>query len=321
METGAGVEASKGKVAWLFPGQGSQQAGMGLALVEKSAAARELFEQADAILRRSLSDICFRGPEDLLRQTINTQPAILTVSLACLAAARERGEVSEAPCFVAGHSLGEYTAAVASGALSFEDGLRLVQERGRLMQAAGEANPGTLVAVLGLNYEEAKALCAESGTEVCNVNAPGQIVIGGDFGAVAKATELARSHGARKTVPLSVSGAFHSSLMQPAAIGMARALAGVVFLDPAMPIVVNGTGTELSDGASLREELSYQLTHPVLWQQSVEHMLANGVCEFVEFGPGKVLSGLVKRIAPEATIRNLDENDLFEGVVSRALAD
>jgi [acyl-carrier-protein] S-malonyltransferase len=311
METAEGVQPSRGKVAWLFPGQGSQQVGMGRALAEMSTGARELFERADSILHRSLSDICFRGPEDLLRQTINTQPAILTVSLACLAAAKERGKLSETPSFVAGHSLGEYTAAVAGGALSFEDGLRLVQERGRLMQAAGEQNPGTMIAVLGLDETAARELCTASGAQVCNVNAPGQIVIGGNLDAVTRATEMARSHGARRTIPLSVSGAFHTSLMEPAAIGMASALSEMAFRDPQVPIVANGTGMPVSDATSLREELSYQLTHPVLWQQSVEHMLNSDVSVFIEFGPGQVLSGLVKRMAPDAVIRNVGEDDIL----------
>jgi len=305
------VEPSIDKVAWLFPGQGSQQVGMGQDLSEKSAAARELFEKADAILQRPLSEICFRGPEKLLRQTINTQPAILTVSLACLTAARERGDLADMPSFVAGHSLGEYTAAVASGALSFEDGLLLVQERGRLMQAAGEENPGTMIAVLGLDEAAARELCSASGAQVCNVNAPGQVVVGGDLDAVARATEMARSYGARRVVPLGVSGAFHTSLMHPAVTGMTTALAGTAFRDPQVPIVANGTGMPVCDAAALREELSYQLTHAVLWQQSVEHMLASGVSAFVEFGPGQVLSGLVKRVAPAAMVRNAGEDDLL----------
>jgi [acyl-carrier-protein] S-malonyltransferase len=306
------VEPSIDKVAWLFPGQGSQQVGMGQALSQKSAAARELFQKADSILQRPLSEICFRGPEDLLRQTINTQPAILTVSLACLAAARECDDLPEMPSFAAGHSLGEYTAAVACGALPFEDGLRLVQERGRLMQAAGEENPGTMIAILGLDEAAARELCSASGAEVCNVNAPGQVVVGGDLDAVARATEMARSYGARRVVPLSVSGAFHTSLMQPAAVGMAAALAGTAFRDPQVPIVANGTGMPVADAATLRKELSYQLTHAVLWQQSVEHMLTSGVTSFVEFGPGQVLSGLVRRMAPAAVIRNVGEDELLQ---------
>lgn len=305
------MEPSIAKAAWLFPGQGSQHVGMGQALSEKSTAARDVFEKADAVLQRSLSDICFHGPEELLRQTINTQPAILTVSLACLAAAKEQGDLPDTPSFVAGHSLGEYTAAIAAGALSFEDGLRLVQERGRLMQAAGEENPGAMIAVLGLDEAAARELCAASGAQVCNVNAPGQVVVGGDNDAVARATEMARSYGARRVVPLSVSGAFHTDLMRAAAAGMAAALAGTAFRDPQVPIVANGTGMPVCDAAALREELSYQLTHAVLWQQSVEHMLAAGVGVFVEFGPGQVLSGLVKRAAPAAAVRNVGEGEIL----------
>ncbi len=307
---------STDRIAWLFPGQGAQQVGMGRELAEKSPAARELFERADAVLGRRLSDICFDGPEDLLRQTVNTQPAIMTLSLACLATAKEGGDLREEPTLVAGHSLGEYTAAVAVGALSFQDGLLLVQARGRLMQAAGEENPGGMIAVLGLDEAAAEKLCAESGAQVCNVNSPEQIVIGGSVEAVARATELARSHGARRAVPLAVSGAFHTELMQPAAIGMAAALGRTSFHDLAVPLVANGTAKAIAEGSLLREELSYQLTHTVLWRQSVERMLAMGVTAFVEFGPGQVLSGLVKRIAPSAAVRTIGERELLEKTAS-----
>ena len=289
---------------------------MGHALAQQSPAAREVFERADAVLGRRLSDICFDGPEDLLRQTVNTQPAIMTVSLACLATAQEAGDLREQPSYVAGHSLGEYTAAVAGGALSFEDGLLLVQERGRLMQAAGEETPGGMIAVLGLDEAAAEKLCAESGAQICNVNSPEQTVIGGSVEAVARAMGLARSYGARRAVPLAVSGAFHTELMQPAAVGMAAALARASFRDLDVPLVTNGTATAISEASLLREELSYQLTHAVLWRQSVERMLALGVTAFVEFGPGQVLSGLVKRIEPSAAVRTVGERELLEKAAS-----
>ena len=285
--------------AWVFPGQGSQQVGMGQDVLQASPAARRLFQDANSILGRPLSQICFQGPDDLLRQTENAQPAIMVVSLACLAAAEERGLLSSlTPLHVAGHSLGEYTAAVAANALSFEDGLRLVQERGRLMKLAGEQNPGTMAAILGLDEEKAEALCGETGAEVCNLNAPGQIVIGGSIEAVEIAMERARSYGARRAVRLNVSGAFHTSLMGPAVEGMSKALGQVEIRDPSVPVIGNGSAEPLATAGALREELLYQLTHPVQWQRSVEWMVSGGVSTFVEMGPGEVLCGLVRRITP-----------------------
>ena len=287
--------------AWVFPGQGSQLVGMGQDLFEASPVARRLFLDADSILERPLSEICFRGPEDLLRQTENTQPAILTASLACLAVAEERGLLpSLAPAYMAGHSLGEYTAAVAANSLSFEDGLGLVQERGRLMQMAGEKNPGTMAAILGLDEGTARGLCGETGTQFCNLNSPGQIVIGGSVEAVETAIEKAPSFGARRAVRLSVSGAFHTALMEPAVEGMSKVLAQIEIRDPVVPIIGNGNAQPLATAGAIREELLYQLTHPVQWQRSVELMVASGVSRFVEFGPGGVLCGLVRRIAPDA---------------------
>jgi len=287
--------------AWVFPGQGSQLVGMGQDLFEASPVARCLFLDADSILERPLSEYCFRGPEDVLRRTENTQPAILTVSLACLAVAEERGLLSSlAPAYMAGHSLGEYTAAVAANAFTFEDGLRLVQERGRLMKMAGEKNKGTMAAILGLDEDTARRLCDETGTQFCNLNSPGQIVIGGSVEAVETAIEKAPSFGARRAVRLSVSGAFHTALMEPAVEGMNNVLAQTKIRNPVVPIVGNGNAQPLATAEALREELLYQLTHPVQWQRSVELMVANGVSCFVEFGPGGVLCGLVRRIAPDA---------------------
>ena len=296
--------------AWVFPGQGSQQVGMGHDVWQASPAARRLFQDADSILGRSLSEICFQGPDDLLRQTENAQPAIMVASLAYLAAAEERGLLSSlTPLYVAGHSLGEYTAAVAANALSFQDGLRLVQERGRLMKLAGEKNPGTMAAILGLDEEQAAALCGETGAEVCNLNAPGQIVIGGSVEAVETAMERARSCGARRAVRLNVSGAFHTSLMGPAVEGMSRALGQVEIRDPGVPVVSNGGAEPLTTAGALRKELLYQLTHPVQWQRSVERMVAGGVSTFVELGPGEVLCGLIRRIAPEARTLSINSVD------------
>ncbi len=296
-----------GSVAWIFPGQGSQQVGAGRDLYETSPAARRVFDEADAALGFPLSRLCFDGPEDTLRQTNNAQPAIMAVSLACLEAAREAGLLSRLrPAIAAGHSLGEYTALVAAGALEADDGLRLVRERGRLMQEAGEASPGTMAAVLGLDSATVEAICHEAGAELCNVNAPGQTVIGGGASSVDAALELAKSRGARKAMLLNVSGAFHTSLMRPAVEDMARALDAATFRDPDTPVIANGTGLPLTNAAAIREELVYQLTHPVLWQPSVEEMARAGVSTFVEIGPGRVLTGLVKRIAPGAELINID---------------
>ncbi len=296
------------RVAWVFPGQGSQEVGMGRDLAEASAAARRVLETADAVLGYPLSRLCLEGPEDTLRQTAHAQPAIFAVSLACLEAARELGGLSdERPAFVAGHSLGEYTALVAAGALDLENGLRLVQERGRLMQEAAEANPGTMAAVIGLDEADVAELCTATGAELCNLNSPGQVVIGGPVEVVDAALAAARERGAHRAVRLKVSGAFHTSLTAPAAQGMARAVAEAALRDPAIPVVVNGTGLPAPSASDIREELVYQLTHPVRWRESVEYMAGEGVSGFVEIGPGRVLSGLIRRIVPGARVRAIGD--------------
>jgi [acyl-carrier-protein] S-malonyltransferase len=290
----------------MFPGQGSQERGMGRDLYEGNAPARELFDRADELLGRRLSRLCFDGPDEQLNLTANAQPAIYVTSLACLAAARESGALAGEPAFVAGHSLGEYTALAAAGALKFEDGLRLVERRGELTQAASLATPGGMAAVLGIDEEAAAAVCAETGAELCNINSPGQLVIGGPTDAVAKACELALARGARKAVALDVSGAFHTSLMQPAVAGMCEAVGATELRAPATPFVANDRAGVLSDPAAIRDELVFQLTHPVRWVQCVEYMAAQGVTTFIEIGPGRVLAGLVKRIARDAELRNIN---------------
>lgn len=315
-----------GAVAWVFPGQGSQEVGGGADLYEASPAARLVFDRADAALGFPLSELCFRGPEDVLRQTVNAQPAIMAVSLACLEAAREadlvgggRTRLGE-PAFVAGHSLGEYTALVAAGVLEPDDGFRLVRERGRLMQTAGERQPGAMAALLGLDEEIAAAVCREAGAQLCNLNAPGQVVIGGTLAAVETALDLARQHGARRAVPLKVSGAFHTDIMAPAVEGMARALEGIAVRDPRVPVVANGSARPLTSADEVREELLYQLAHPVQWQRSVEHMAGAGVATFVEIGPGRVLAGLIRRIVPGARLVNIDSVAAIEAVRAGATA-
>lgn len=309
-----------GTVAWVFPGQGSQEVGSGADLYASSPAARQVFERADATLGFPLSQLCFQGPEDVLRQTINAQPAIMAVSLACLEAAREAGLLAEEPAFVAGHSLGEYTALVAAGTLDVDDGLRLVRERGRLMQMAGEERPGTMAALLGLDEEAATALCRETGAQVCNLNAPGQAVIGGTLAAVEAVLDLARQRGARRAIRLNVSGAFHTDLMAPAVESMAGVLDGITLRDPQVPVVANGSAGPLTSAGQVRDELLYQLDHPVQWQRSVEHMAGAGVATFIELGPGQVLTGLIRRIAPGARLLSIDSVAAIEAALAGAKA-
>lgn len=298
-----------GSIAYLFPGQGAQVVGMGKDLWQEFAAARAVFQEADATMGFSLSDLCFSGPEGELRRTINTQPAILTTSYACLRAAREMGLLPPAAplAFMAGHSLGEYTALAAAEALTFPQALLLVKERARLMDEAGALQPGSMAAVIGMEEQALEAVCQATGVEMANINCPGQIVISGERAALAQAMELASSRGARRVIPLEVSAAFHSRLMEPASAGLARAVAGVTFGTPQVPILANSTGEPIASGAALKAELVRQLLAPVRWQRSVEYMIAQGVTEFIEIGPGTVLTGLVKRINDQVQTVNLSD--------------
>lgn len=306
-------------LAWVFPGQGSQAVGMGLDLYERYPAAKAVFEAADDALGFSLSRLCFAGPEEELRQTINTQPAIIATSIACFAAAYGRLDVVDgAPAFVAGHSLGEYSALIVAGSLGFDEGIRLVRARGRLMQEAGERNPGTLGAVVGLDESALEAVCRETGAEICNINGAGQIVIGGPRDAVARAMDLAKARGASRVVPVNVSAAFHSSLMSPAVEGMRQALMQAELRDPRIPVVGNVDGKPLATAAAITDELARQVASAVQWQRSVEFMASAGVSTFVEIGPGRVLSGLIRRIARGAAVRNVGDAASIESAEGAA---
>ncbi len=288
--------------AYIFPGQGSQSVGMGADLYEESAAARAIFDEADNALDFHLSKLSFWGDENELRQTVNAQPALLATSVAAMAAIAEvQGlKTLPAPRFVAGHSLGEYTALVTAGSLSFPDAMKLVRERGRLMQEAGQVRDGGMAAILGLDESTVEQLCQQTGAEIANNNSDGQIVISGAREAIIRAIDLSRIMGARKAIPLVVSGAFHSSLMQPAVPGMREALDRANFLDASVPVIGNCTAEPISDTAAIHDELVQQICRCVQWTRSVEFMADNGVENFVEIGPGKVLTGLVKRIARDA---------------------
>jgi len=300
--------AERGKTAYVFPGQGSQKAGMGLDLYENSTAARAVFDQADRILGIPLSRLCFEGPEDELRQTINAQPALVATSIACLEALREAGDkVLPGPAFLAGHSLGEYTALAVAGVFDFATAVRLARERGRLMYEAGMERPGTMAAIIGLEEPALAEICRQTGTSIANINCLGQIVISGEVDKIERAVTLAREKGAQRAIPLQVSGAFHTPLMQPAYDGMSRIIPEMKFQDPKIPVIANTTALPLVDAPSVKQELLDQLCNCVQWQRSVEYMIANGVDTFIEIGPGKVLTGLVRRINRDAVTINIGD--------------
>ena len=327
------------RIAFVFPGQGSQSVGMGADIFAASASARAVYETADAALGFSLSTLCFEGPEETLRETINTQPAIVATSLALLAALQEaaRGGTdassdlltgSIVPAFVAGHSVGEYAALAAAGALDLTETLQLVRERGRLMHLEGERIPSGMAAVLGMEAPMLEAICAEATEQaragldasethpgagrvvLANDNAPGQIVISGDQRALDLAMELAKARGARRVVLLAVSGAFHSPVMAPATAGLAQAVDTAPIVDARVPLISNITAQPLTSAADLRAELAQQIASPVQWTRTIEYLAGQGVETFVEIGAGQVLAGLIRRIAkdiPVVAVGNTDE--------------
>ncbi len=295
------------KVAYVFPGQGSQWAGMGRDLYDDFASAKAIFDQADEVLGFSLSKLCFEGPEDELRRTINAQPAILTVSYACLEATRKARPNLPKPAFVAGHSLGEYTTLAVSGVLDFATTVYLARERGRLMHEAGLKHPGSMAAVIGFDEALLAEVCQQTGTYIVNINCPGQLVISGDRDKMAQATDLAKAKGAPRVIPLPVSDAFHTPLMQPAVDGMAEIVAKLFFRKPVIPIIANTTAQLLTSAETVKEELLRQLCNCVQWQRSIEYMIDKGVSTFIEFGPGKVLTGLIKRINKEVKTINIGD--------------
>jgi [acyl-carrier-protein] S-malonyltransferase len=306
-------------IAFLFPGQGSQAVGMGRELAERYPVAQQTFDEADEALGYKLSQVCWEGPEDKLRLTEITQPAILTVSVAACRVLKEKGVE---PAIVAGHSLGEYSAHVAAGTLTFQDAVRTVRNRGRYMQEAVPVGEGAMAAVLGLTGAQVLDLCEESAEEeVCqpaNINSPGQVVISGSTAAVERAAELAKQRGAKKVVMLAVSAPFHCALMQPAQDRLAADLKALPFHAMRVPVITNVDAQPVSDPDKARDALVRQVTGAVRWEESMRLMIARGVQRLVEVGPGKVLCGLMRQIDRAKTCGNVeDEASLQEAVAGR----
>lgn len=297
--------------AFVFPGQGSQFVGMGKDLYDMSPEARQRFDEANAACGGELLSVMFEGPEEKLRQTSFTQPALLVCSAVLSDALRQRGIE---PAVVAGHSLGEYSALYAAGVLEFSEVLQLVLLRAKLMQRAGDERPGAMAAILGLEYDLVRKLCSESShvVVVANYNSPGQLVISGDKEGVAEVSEKCKAAGARRVLPLPVSGAFHSPLLQEAGQKLAEAIAGMNFRDPQVPIVTNVSAAVRRTKEEIRQDLSQQMTSSVRWTESVQTMVAQGVTEFVEVGPGNVLAGLIKRIHKDAVVHNVGTREQLE---------
>jgi len=310
------------RMAFVFPGQGSQSVGMGKVLAASSPAAAAVLAEADEALQEPISRLAFEGPAEQLDLTVNAQPAIVAVSIAFLAALRERwaaaGIDAPEPVYMAGHSLGQYSAMVAAGVISLGDAVRLVRERGKQMQASAEGRSGAMAAIIGLAEDRIPELLALGepcgSVTVANRNSPGQIVISGDRDAVETAVAGAKDLGARRGIVLPVSVAAHSSLMTGAAAGMRRVLDPIAFADPTVPLLANADATPITSGEVARGELIIHLTRGVDWVAAVGRMSADGVTTFVEIGPGKVLTGLIKRIAPEANAIATDEPGLPGGI-------
>lgn len=305
-----------GKIAFVFPGQGAQYVGMGKEIAENFPQSRSIFEKADTRLGYSLSDLCFNGPEDKLKLTVHTQPALLTTSIAFYQLIKEEGIQ---PDYVAGHSLGEYSALVAAEALDFTDAVWLVEQRGKFMQQAVPPGEGTMAAILGLDIEKIEELCKscsdEGVVEPANFNCPGQIVIAGQTPAVEKAVSIAKDFGAKRAMLLPVSGPFHSSLLKSASMKLAKALETIEIRNPIVPLIANITAKPVTTRDEIREGLVNQVSGSVKWEQSVREMIALGVTTFVEIGAGKVLSGLIKKIDRQVKTFNIEDSLSFQETV------
>jgi [acyl-carrier-protein] S-malonyltransferase len=295
------------KIAFLFPGQGSQAVGMGKDLYLNSVAAREVFDEIDDTLGRKLSTLMFEGPDDELRRTENTQPAIMATSVATWRAMEEATGILQVPNVTAGHSLGEYSALAVAGVLSISDAVQLVLERGRLMQGACNERPGGMAAIIGLDEITAEEICRESGAQISTINTEQQIILAGDHRSLAMAIDMASSRGAKKAILLPVGGAFHSGLMSPAQSGLNEMIDSLPFHDPLVPLVGNVTAKSLGTADEVKEELRLQLTSCVQWNNTVKLMLKDGIDAFYEIGHGRILSGMVKRIDRSASVTSIGD--------------
>jgi [acyl-carrier-protein] S-malonyltransferase len=307
-----------GKIAFIFSGQGAQYVGMGKELYENIPVCREIFDKADEALGFSISKICFEGPEEELVKTENTQPAILTMSIAAVAALKEEGIF---PDMTAGLSLGEYSALVCSGAFDFVDAVKLIKKRGRFMQEAVPAGVGAMAAIIGLKEEVLREVLAKSShagiVEAANFNCPGQIVIAGEVKAVETAVENAREAGAFKAIMLNVSGPFHTSMMEPAALKLEKELAGMPVKDLQIPVITNVSGEFVENASDIRGILKKQVMSSVLWEKTINTMLESGVDTFVEIGPGKALCGFVKKVNRKATALNIEDLDSLHKAIKK----